>query len=35
VNFGGMHFLKCLSERLHVFRRHSGFGHGLNGRIFK
>ena len=23
-----MHFLKCYLEGLHVFRRHSGFGHG-------
>src|SRR5271154_1914094 len=28
INLGGMHLLKCLGEGVHVFRRHSGFGHG-------
>jgi hypothetical protein len=28
INLGGMHFVKCLGDGLHVFRRHCGFGHG-------
>jgi hypothetical protein len=33
VRLGGVHFLKCLVEGLHVFGRHCRFGHGRNGRI--
>ena len=35
INLGGMHFVKCLGNGLHVFWRHCGFGHGPNRRPFK
>jgi hypothetical protein len=35
INLGGMHFVKCLGDGLHVFWRHCGFGHGPNRTPFK
>jgi hypothetical protein len=35
INLGGMHFVKCLGDGLHVFWRHCGFGHGPNRRPLK
>jgi hypothetical protein len=35
IDLGGMHFVKCLGDGLHVFWRHCGFGHGPNRRPFK